>query len=1135
MKSTTVAVTNMADDDDGALTGPVGNMLRCGCPLGRPCTCEMGGEPRSSGAGPDDEAFGCGACVNCRLNASKAPSRRGNKRRCLRLGDFLRSQQFDELEISGDCVLREERVLQQDAAVAARDGGEPCSVQCDHRDAEESAQEAQPRPREGEGSAQEPRGATTEERAEPHTPHRNRLLARRLGRVRLVLEAADPSRDSAAGRARSSRESEREHHKGGKERQAVKLQQSVRDFLRHQRWKRLWSDFKDDVRFAGALEIQASYRMLRAKRARLFLAELRRNKAKEQAAETISRFFRNLQAARRAEEEKQMQDALRTAQEKKEEALQMLERVLSGILCRWALLKWREKQRQATAHAQLRTMVRALLRLTGSLQHRRLELLSTEQCCDDPAIVQRLPRSAVSQADPSPQDTIESRARTCRQLSRLGGLLGLCAAARQASRRRRRADIRVDASQAAQKRRGPDDAGDERHEPVGWCIIRITHCIFAVVMKEWFTASAMQSPIVHGARQAHSTYTESPNLSSLPTSAASASPPSSDSSSWPQALLESPVAADLIALSPNKRKPDVFPTDLPPKVIRHAIAEGFALEEIVAVLYVRFCTARGLQAQMKDVNDVSLVVKALRQRAPLMTNPWKSERVVRHEARPRHLTAVAGKLPVPTASGALPKPRPKPNVKGSSKVQWQAKPAGTVNPARPEPSFFTENLLDSVPGGMNASITRIVLVAAIKAFDPDADAGDGAFALPEDFTADPFQSYLQLESPLLKIRREHEVLEAAKPFVQILTENRCWTGYDLLYNVRGVDELVSWSIPRPLALSIYDVIEQIHRQTSRIGKRNILREMYISPGFDKFLRERKSRESEQALQPPALAASPLSEEHAPPRQPSPAIGSLKDEIRARLERDVLSLPIESLELLSAADVLFKAAFLTCEEIAPVTPRLPPSSRATIDSFLGSLVVLQLEGDAHVLRQRIHDRVNTAKRIADEQAGLLRVLGVKTARDLLVRPLVYVSLSFASELTNDTLQPESETRMLSELEARASHRHERRHRRGEKRSKLPITGGEYQSCRVVDPTASFAVGRAALATDSPGTNSDQHAGRSRSRQDPRSVLISRVRRSVALAEARERRLENRLEDEQPVELVRCMVVRVATSGARRTVR
>lgn len=155
---------------------------------------------------------------------------------------------------------------------------------------------------------------------------------------------------------------------------------------------------------------------------------------------------------------------------------------------------------------------------------------------------------------------------------------------------------------------------------------------------------------------------------------------------------------------------------------------------------------------MKDVNDAGLIVKTLHQRVPLMTNPWKSERVARLEARPRLLTTVAAKGPDPATGGAVPKPLSKPDVKRSSRVQQRPlKTVSIVNPARPEPSYITENLLESVPGGMNASIARIVLVAAIKSFDPDADAGDGAFALPEDFTTDPFQSYLQLKSSLLKV------------------------------------------------------------------------------------------------------------------------------------------------------------------------------------------------------------------------------------------------------------------------------------------------------------------------------------------------------------------------------------------------
>lgn len=119
-----------------------------------------------------------------------------------------------------------------------------------------------------------------------------------------------------------------------------------------------------------------------------------------------------------------------------------------------------------------------------------------------------------------------------------------------------------------------------------WCltgriVLPFTHHV--LFSKEWFTASALQSPIVQGLRQTQSTYTDS--ASSSPSSlASSASPASSDNGTWSQALLESPIAADLIALSPNKRKADVFPTDLPAKSIRHAMAEGFAFEDIVAVL-----------------------------------------------------------------------------------------------------------------------------------------------------------------------------------------------------------------------------------------------------------------------------------------------------------------------------------------------------------------------------------------------------------------------------------------------------------------------------------------------------------------------------------------------------------------------
>lgn len=221
------------------------------------------------------------------------------------------------------------------------------------------------------------------------------------------------------------------------------------------------------------------------------------------------------------------------------------------------------------------------------------------------------------------------------------------------------------------------------------------------------------------------------------------------------------------------------------------------------------------------------------------------------------------------------------------------------------------------------------------------------------------------------------MLEAAKPFVQILTENRCWTGYDLLYNVRGVDELVvSWTIPRPLAISIYDVIEQIHHQTARVGKRNIMREMYISPHFSKFLHERQSNKAVSAskhevaaeLTPPATVTRP----------PSPAVDdSLKDQIREKLEQDVLKLPIQDVEL-EAADVLFKAAFLVCDQLSSA------SSSNSFDTFLDSLVAFQVSGDSLTLRQLIRERVDIAKQVADKYASELKALGMEDAIDLVVR-------------------------------------------------------------------------------------------------------------------------------------------------------
>uniref|UniRef100_K3WGE0 Uncharacterized protein n=1 Tax=Globisporangium ultimum (strain ATCC 200006 / CBS 805.95 / DAOM BR144) TaxID=431595 RepID=K3WGE0_GLOUD len=584
---------------------------------------------------------------------------------------------------------------------------------------------------------------------------------------------------------------------------ATKLQQSVRDFLRSHRWKLAWQDFKDNVQLAAVVTIQTSFRMLRAKQTRWFLEEVRRNHHMEAAAAIICRFFRAILQQRQVRVTQLLGEARRQAKQRQRDALLALEYAVSRILCCKALQHWQEKQRQATAQQQRHivgsvvTIQRMYRGFRDRLQWKRIRLLNTLS----PPVRVLVDHFLVS-----------------------GNFWGFVLEIDTAYRRFEH-DKRVE----------DEDA--------------LTFVSTLLRQRKREEDQMMQSPIVHGAHQTQSAYLSASPASSSSLSTDSLAASSTDSS-LSQTLLESPMAADLIALSPNKRKTDVFPTDLPPKVIRHAMAQGFALDEIIAVL-------RGLQAQKKDIQDVHLVVKALAQRTPLMTNPWKSERLARHEACPRYNGPGDEKNNEDDSR----------HTNRSYAVQKQKPMLGhhikkaPKNPAlrkQPEP-FVSENLIASIPGGLNAPIARILFVAALKSFDPDADGDGGAFTLPEDFTIDPFQSYLQLENPLLKIRREHRALEASKPFLAQFTENRCLTGYDVLYNVRGVDELVSWKIPRPLALSIYDVLEQIHRQMTHLSTRNIRREMFISPAFEHFLH---ARVSEKANKPKETAISTSSKEVA---------------------------------------------------------------------------------------------------------------------------------------------------------------------------------------------------------------------------------------------------------------------------------
>ncbi|GMF29690.1 unnamed protein product [Phytophthora lilii] len=233
------------------------------------------------------------------------------------------------------------------------------------------------------------------------------------------------------------------------------------------------------------------------------------------------------------------------------------------------------------------------------------------------------------------------------------------------------------------------------------------------MMQEWFTASAMQHPIINSVGQVNKAY--------------SSDECNSSGSSVSQAILQSALVEDLVALSPNKKKDEVLHPEFPPNVIRQAMTKGFLLDDVIAVM-------RGLQAQRKDIEDVELVLITLEKRLPLMTNPWTTERALRES---KSLTSQPNMFI----------PSPMPDHKSFQK------PSGATKVS------ISENLLTSIPGGMKAPIARVLLVAALRCFHPGSIGEKGTFVWNEHNSLNLFDAYLHAESALVKVALlPHKVL-----------------------------------------------------------------------------------------------------------------------------------------------------------------------------------------------------------------------------------------------------------------------------------------------------------------------------------------------------------------------------------------
>ncbi|KAG3175409.1 hypothetical protein PC128_g17745 [Phytophthora cactorum] len=884
-------------------------MRPCGCHAGRPCTCEMGKKTVST------DSFSCGVCVNCRLDArerSRPRKRSSGPRRCLKSAEYFVELEFDRVVLRGDCVFRMRKPdwnvadktplynqlhqmrlgMTQTRAIslATIDSQKKMRIKLtsDLRKAEDAIKKLETVEQD---VAMSVRRMTKDQLcvdSDAFDSFSKQLITAQtlLPDLKVRLEKANATIFTEQQNIKIIREYVRDF--------AIrKLQSSIRAFFRFRRWKEVLKAFHEDVRLSATLEIQAIWRMFTAKKLRQFLASLLHGKVRSNAANVIRRFsLESIEAKGRKMIIPAQEDEVGILA-RKQESVDALFGIIGRVILNDALATWKGYTLDARIVA-IRKKASAIL------------IQRVYRGFRDRVYLKRIKiRSSLTDRVGALVDKFIVS----------GDFWGFI--------------LEIDADY----RRFIHKIAEEEQDAATFMstVIRQRKLDEDHMMQDWFTASALQNPLVSGIDQVTKMYSEECNSSGTSVS---------------QAMLQSPLVEDLVALSPNKTKTDIFPPNFPPKVIRQAMAKGFALNEVIAVM-------RGLQAQRKDIEDADLVLSTLQKRSLLMTNPWTSERVLR-ESRSL-LKALVNSIPVA-------KPVCKPLKKAAGNRQAN--------------SFISANLLESIPGGMNAPIARLLLVAGLSCYDPGSRGEKGRFIPSDDRKSELFQAYLNTESPLVKIRTEQQTMEAVKPFLNILLENRCYTAYDILYNVRGIGELISWNIPGPFAKGIYSVIREIHAQSTHISKRNIIREVRVSADFERFLKSRE-RKREKLSSPDSKPAKKDSKPGTPTQYPEPEECSALIQVKYRLETEVLGLPLQDISI-SACELLFKAAFLA--DIGTEDP----TTTDTYRNFLQSLLELQAAGDTETMKELIAARVARAKAIADGHTSIFQVFAVSTASDLVVR-------------------------------------------------------------------------------------------------------------------------------------------------------
>ncbi|KAE9337430.1 hypothetical protein PF008_g12542 [Phytophthora fragariae] len=314
---------------------------------------------------------------------------------------------------------------------------------------------------------------------------------------------------------------------------ARKLQATTRAFFRFRRWRSVLGAFQEDVQLSAALEIQATWRMLVAKRKREFLVQLLRDKVKVNAANVIRRFSLKVIEAKRRKEMTSTKETEAVFAARKEKSLDALFEIYGRFVLHDALATWKAGTHEAKLRLLRKTLASAILiqRIYRGFRDRiclkRIKIRS----------------SLTDRVGALVDEFIVS-----------GNFWGFI--------------LEIDADY----RRFMHKIEEEEADATTFLstVLRQRKLEEDQMMQDWFTASALENPLISGIDQVTKAYSSEEG--------------NSTGSSVSQAMLQSALVEDLVALSPNKRKNEVFPPDFPPKVIRQAMAKGFSLDDIVAVM-----------------------------------------------------------------------------------------------------------------------------------------------------------------------------------------------------------------------------------------------------------------------------------------------------------------------------------------------------------------------------------------------------------------------------------------------------------------------------------------------------------------------------------------------------------------------